>query len=40
MGKKRFTSKHRLEILTEHDAGASVADLCRKYQISAATLYN
>ena len=40
MGKKRFTTKQRLEILAEHDAGASVADLCRKYQISAATLYN
>jgi putative transposase len=40
MGKKRFTSKQRLEILAEHDAGASISDLCRKYQISAATLYN
>ena len=40
MGKKRFTSKQRLEILAEHDAGISVADLCRKYQISAATLHN
>ena len=40
MGKKKFTTKQRLEILAEHDAGCSVADLCRKHQISAATLYN
>lgn len=40
MGKKKFSTKQRLEILAEHDAGASVADLCRKYQFSAATLYN
>jgi putative transposase len=40
MGKKKFTSKQRLEILAEHDAGASISDLCRKHQISAATLYN
>lgn len=40
MGKKKFTTKQRLEILAEHDAGVSVADLCRKHQISAATLYN
>lgn len=40
MGKKKFTLKQRLEILAEHDAGVSVADLCRKHQISPATLYN
>ena len=40
MGKKRFSTKQRSAILTEHDAGASITDLCRKYQISAATLYN
>lgn len=40
MGKKRFTTKQRLDILAEHDAGISVTDLCRKYQISPATLYN
>lgn len=39
-GKKKFTSKQLLEILAEHDTGASVADLCRKHQISPATLYN
>jgi len=40
MSKKRLSNKQRLEILAEHDAGASVSDLCRKHQISAATLYN
>ena len=39
MGKRRFTDKQRLKVLAEHDAGASVADLCRKHQISPATLY-
>ncbi|MEM6771695.1 MAG: transposase [Bacteroidota bacterium] len=39
MGKRKFTDKQRLEVLAEHDAGASVADLCRKHQISAATFY-
>lgn len=39
MGKRKFTDKQRLEVLAEHDAGSSVADLCRKYQISPATFY-
>lgn len=39
MGKAKFTDKQRLEILAERDAGTSVADLCRKHQISAATFY-
>ena len=39
MRKSRFTETQRLEILAEHDAGSSIADLCRKYQISPATLY-
>lgn len=39
MGKRKFTEKQRLEVLAEHDAGATVADLCRKHQISAATFY-
>jgi putative transposase len=40
MGKKRFTTKQRLEILAEHDAGVSIADLSRKYQISPASIYS
>lgn len=39
MGKRKFTDKQRLEVLAEYDAGASVGDLCRKHQISAATFY-
>ena len=39
MRKSKFTEAQRLEILAEHDAGSSVADLCRKHQISPATLY-
>ncbi len=39
MGKRKFTDKQRLEVLAEHDAGMSVADLCRKHQISPATFY-
>ena len=39
MGKRKLTDKQRLEVLAEHDAGASVSDLCRKHQISAATFY-
>ena len=27
-------------MLAQHDAGSSVADLCREHQISAATFYN
>ena len=40
MGKRKFSAKQRMSILAEHDAGASIADLCRKHQISPATLYN
>lgn len=39
MAKKRFTQKQRLEVLAEHDAGAAVKDLARKYQVSEATIY-
>jgi putative transposase len=39
MRKSKFTEAQRLDILAEHDAGSSVADLCRKHQISPATLY-
>lgn len=39
MRKSRFTDTQRLAILAEHDAGADVAELTRKHQISAATFY-
>ena len=39
MPKSKFTKQQRLEALAKHDAGRSVADICRELQISAATFY-
>jgi Mor family transcriptional regulator len=39
MRKSTISKSQRLEILATWDAGAKVEDLCRRYQISAATLY-
>lgn len=39
MRKSKFSKNQRLEILAKWDAGSSVDDLCREYQVSAATLY-
>ena len=38
--KKRFTEEHIIGILKEAEAGAKVAELCRKHGISEATYYN
>lgn len=38
--KKRFTEEQIIGVLKEADAGAKVAELCRKYGISDATYYN
>ena len=38
--KKRFTEEQNIGILKEAEAGAKVAELCRKYGISDATYYN
>ena len=38
--KKRFTEEQIVGILKEAEAGAKVAELCRKYGISDATYYN
>ncbi|KWV54629.1 transposase [Bradyrhizobium macuxiense] len=35
----RFSQEQILEILREHEAGASVADLCRKHGVSDACIY-
>jgi putative transposase len=38
--KKRFTDEQIISILKEAEAGAKVAELCRKHGISDATYYN
>ena len=40
MKRSRFTEKQIIAVLREHEAGAKVADLCRKHGMSEATLYN
>ena len=40
MKRSRFTEDQIIGILKEHEAGISVADLCRKHGISDATFYN
>jgi putative transposase len=39
MKKARFAQDQIIEILKEHQAGATAADLCRKHGISDATFY-
>lgn len=39
MKRSRFTEDQIIGILTEHEAGVSVADLCRKHGVSDATVY-
>lgn len=40
MKRKRFTQEQIIGVLREQEAGAKVADLCRKHGISDATYYN
>ena len=37
MKRSRFSDEKIIEVLREHEAGATVADLCRKHGISSAT---
>jgi len=39
MKRKRFTEEQIIGILKEHEAGVSVADLCRKHGVSDASVY-
>ena len=40
MKRVRFTEEQIIGALREQEAGAKGADLCRKYGMSEATLYN
>ena len=40
MRKQRFSEQQIIGIIKEHDAGAKVAELCRRHGISSPTLYN
>jgi len=39
MKRSRFSEGHIIGILREHEAGVSVADLCRKHGVSDASIY-
>lgn len=40
MKAKRYTEEQIITVLKEGEAGAKIADLCRKYGMSEATYYN
>ena len=39
MKKSRFTDEQIIGVLREHDAGASVAEVCRRHGMSTAPFY-
>ena len=40
MKRSRFSEEQIIGISKEHEAGVSVADLCRKHGVSDASIYN
>ena len=40
MKTKKYTEEQIIAVLKEGEAGAKIADLCRKYGMSEATYYN
>lgn len=40
MKRSRFSEEQIIGILKEHEAGVSVAELCRKHGVSDASIYN
>ena len=40
MKRSRFSEEQIIGIVKEHEAGVSVADLCRKHGVSDASIYN
>ena len=40
MKRSRSSEEQIIGILKEHEAGVSVADLCRKHGVSDASIYN
>ena len=40
MVRKKYTEEQIIAVLREGEAGAKIADLCRKYGMSDATYYN